>query len=314
MLNRKRQKEKKPKYTDNYLECIENYGIYIPTKTRLSILKHIVINMTITSIENYPLIYILSGEPGTGKTFSLKKICQNINCKLFHLAASELAGKYESDSKEVISKKYQDAHDYVKMNKAKAVIVIEDIHLSTLSALSGTNISGTVNSGLLLSELMDIADKSANEFRIPIFLTTNSLKKIPSTLKRNQRCVIHEMVQDECEKKLMIRALIEKELHNIKYDQLDEIINSFSKEPIAFWADVVSFYITREIDEFLYKLEFQPNRSVECITEIENKISDNRMFVTDLFSEIARYTKKNDYMKNKTYLVEEMEYESSNKI
>lgn len=161
--------------------------IHVPARFDREVRRHAI---GVTAIDRYPLLLIVQGPPGDGKSFQIAHVLERAKFGVLRMSSSLLAGSFESESVEAAKRVYRRADEFY-LSGGYPAIVFEDFDLSPATRRTETNY--TVNSQLLNGFLMNLADDVGScdvgtIRRYPIFLTGNDFTSMYAPLSRAGRC------------------------------------------------------------------------------------------------------------------------------
>lgn len=180
------------------------------------------------------------GPPGSGKTEGLIAALLAEGYSLLSASADEFASDVENGATEVLHTMLSDAERMSMETKRRFALAIHDMHLATITAVENdANIGKTVNAALLLSTLMNLADnrqlyRNYDGSNIAFFITLNSLRDIPATLKRPGRAVIYTHAPGPTDKMDVAWAVLDPRSVE-EGDLVKAVARKYRHQPVAFW-------------------------------------------------------------------------------
>lgn len=234
-----------------------------------------------------PLLLIIAGPPGTGKSFMAAETLKSIGVDIFHLSASSVGGSLEGDSVSAIKNIYLEAS-----TKQHSAIICDDMDLSAVGDVE--NQTATPNKGLGNSFLMNLADnpyqiegqkgKTYSIKKAPaVIFTVNDSNKIYKPLKRQSRSSIFNWKPSKDEMAEIVNAIFPK----LTTQQVKWLINEFPDQPIAFYEQMPLYLVKNQLKNELrfgnrFRLDFENQRKINLMI-YRAKHSDN----CDLLAEIG---------------------------
>lgn len=189
-------------------------------------------------IDHFPLILVISGKPGAGKTYQLRNYLGAIDVSPFSISAADLESFQAGRPAKLIQEKYISASSRISEGKPTALL-IDDID-TTLGEWE--NNTGTVNHQTILAFLMHIADNPiyidgfGEVNRVPIFFTGNNIDRLYAPLMRKGRASHFIWEPTRSEKAQIIKSLY-------KLDSIDaaiELVDLFPEESMSFFSNMLS--------------------------------------------------------------------------
>lgn len=211
---------------------------YIPERFMRRIDAHLLGNYS--HIDNYPLILCIVGEPGTGKTWQLRRYLKHLGVETFSVDSSLLEDEFAGRPAKYLKGTYIKASVSCK-EKSRSAIVIDDFDTTLGEWKQNT---GTVNHQALLSFLMHIAedpssvDSATGLSTVPIFITANHIERIYRPLMRYGRSDVFKW-KPTPEERANIIASILKIPDNSRKTAV-ELAKRYESEPISFFSHLIA--------------------------------------------------------------------------
>lgn len=176
----------------------------IPKEFEEIVTKHVYRNAIAERIDwNVPLILVISGPPGVGKTFQTQKVLEKLGVSLHEMSGAEFENGEAGVPAKQLLERYDTASKDYDLNQKQPVILIDDA--DTVIGNWGPMVQYTVNSQMIYKTFIDIADhpKSVHTLRgkdygavtlekksvhrVPIIMTCNDSSKFYKPLMRPGR-------------------------------------------------------------------------------------------------------------------------------
>lgn len=213
-----------------------DHNDYIPERFIARIDAHLLGN--ILEVRHFPLILIIEGDPGMGKTYQLRHYLKSVNIIPYSVSAADLESNKAGDPAKLLQQKYAEASADINEMKP-AVLLIDDID-TTLGERD--NYTGTINHFGILAFLMHIADNPTfiedigKVRRVPIFFTGNDIEKLYKPLIREGRAARYYWEPEREEKIRIVSKIFE-----FPDDSLASIlVDAFPDEKISFFSNLIS--------------------------------------------------------------------------
>lgn len=197
-------------------------------------------------ISDSPLILVIQGSSGNGKTSQSLEICSRLNVIVVSLSASSLSGPLEGDSMDTLINAYVYAATLKETYKKEVVLLIDDFDTSVASV--GDGVQSTINSQLLRSCLMHITENPTRygTLPVPIILTGNNFENMYKPLVRAIRMDFFTF-----EPSLEEKVQTVSHLYGLSPEQIPLLLREFENESIAFFSALRNDYIDDLLLEYL---------------------------------------------------------------
>lgn len=230
---------------------------HIPSRFRDEILAHI-IGVYSSKSEKFPLILGIFGNPGEGKTYMCEQVLLDFHIKKNIFSVNE----FENESSGVPAKKLREKYDELVQKYTEhgvyGVLMINDIDAAIGNW--GEMYQYTVNTQLIIGELMQISDPHTNQKkRVPIIITGNNFSAMYAPLRRSGRISGFYWQTSEPELVEILCAEYD-ELNKAEVSRLVKELNSCAAEKLLGSLPVSFFTALRSklYKESIYKLFSQP--------------------------------------------------------
>ena len=273
---------------------------YIPEEFKEVVTKHVYRNVIANISDQWtaPLILVISGPPGVGKTYQVHRILEGLDLNIHEMSGAEFEnGQAGVPAKQLLERYDQASQDY-EDSKKPAVLLIDDA--DTVIGNWGEMVQYTVNSQMVNKTLLDIADhpkkvhklrgrdyagvtldkKSVN--RIPIIMTCNDSNKFYAPLMRPGRTTIFLWNPDASTIKNVVAGIFEGILSEEDSFRLVDVLTDYSEEvdaekyrygvPISVYSDIKAMLR----DDMIIRIsnEIPLNKLIENPQLVEGMISD----------------------------------------
>ena len=218
--------------------------VVIPDRFRRRVLTHAV---SVSCSPNYPLILLVQGHPGDGKSFQAYETLKGNNFAVMRFSSVELSGTFESESVTRFKEYYCRAAESAEtIPGAIPVLLMEDFDLSPAGRRE--NSYYTVNSQLLSGFLMNLADdialcKMDTTRRIPIVVTGNDMSIVHGPLLRPGRVDVFTWRPTEHERTIMIHSALAGIVSPMEVNDAAKLARMFRGLPISAFSAAVNFCI-----------------------------------------------------------------------
>ncbi|MFI7426695.1 AAA family ATPase [Micromonospora sp. NPDC049836] len=218
----------------------------IPERFKRRVLTHAV---SASCSSNYPLILLIQGHPGDGKSFQAYETLRSSNFAVMRFSSTELSGTYESESVSRFKDYYSRAAESAEtFPEALPVLLLEDFDLSPAGRRESSFY--TVNSQLLSGFLMNLADDVAlcrmdTTRRIPLIITGNDMSVVHGPLLRPGRVDVFTWRPTEQERAIMVHSALASAVPSLDFKQAMKLARAFSDLPISAFSAALNFCIGR---------------------------------------------------------------------
>lgn len=261
---------------------------YIPERFAHRVIRHAV---AAACLERHPLVLMVQGPPGDGKSFQVRRTLESWGIEVFTRSSATLSGGLESDSVEKFKEVLDKVEDfYSKHADSLAAIVLEDFDLSPAGRQEKSEY--TVNSQLLTGFLMNMADgvevhRLASARRTPVFITGNDFSVLHRPLVRPGRMDVFTWNPTPEERARIIGSIIGRHVPPSEEGRLEEVIKMNADLSISAFAAAVDLcraehllrhvLTTGELDVDTLRHEFGDHaRTPLSMAEINEALEDAR--------------------------------------
>lgn len=211
-------------------------SLYIPERFIEAVDAHMLGNML--DISNYPLILLIVGLPGMGKTYQLRSYLEIVGVEVFSISAADLESDRAGVPAKLLEQKYIEASSSISSGNP-AVLLIDDID-TTLGEWEKN--TGTVNHQDTLAFLMHIADKPSfienvgSVNRVPVFFTCNYFNRLYKPLIRDGRANRFDWEPTREEKIAIVTSVFR--LEDSKTAEM--LVDAYPTKPISFFSNLLA--------------------------------------------------------------------------
>lgn len=210
--------------------------MYIPERFIEAVDAHMLGNML--DISNYPLILLIVGLPGMGKTYQLRSYLEIVGVDMFSISAADLESDRAGVPAKLLEQKYIEASSSISSGNP-AVLLIDDID-TTLGEWEKN--TGTVNHQDILAFLMHIADKPSfienvgSVNRVPVFFTCNYFNRLYKPLIRDGRANRFDWEPTREEKIAIVTSVFRFE----DSKTAEMLVDAYPTKPISFFSNLLA--------------------------------------------------------------------------
>lgn len=211
-------------------------SLYIPERFIEAVDAHMLGNML--DISNYPLILLIVGLPGMGKTYQLRSYLEIVGVEVFSISAADLESDRAGVPAKLLEQKYIEASSSISSGNP-AVLLIDDID-TTLGEWEKN--TGTVNHQDILAFLMHIADKPSfienvgSVNRVPVFFTCNYFNRLYKPLIRDGRANRFDWKPTREEKIAIVTSVFRFE----DSKTAEMLVDAYPTKPISFFSNLLA--------------------------------------------------------------------------
>ena len=211
-------------------------SLYIPERFIEAVDAHMLGNML--DISNYPLILLIVGLPGMGKTYQLRSYLEIVGVEVFSISAADLESDRAGVPAKLLEQKYIEASSSISSGNP-AVLLIDDID-TTLGEWEQN--TGTVNHQDILAFLMHIADKPSfienvgSVNRVPVFFTCNYFNRLYKPLIRDGRANRFDWEPTREEKIAIVTSVFRFE----DSKTAEMLVDAYPTKPISFFSNLLA--------------------------------------------------------------------------
>lgn len=211
-------------------------SLYIPERFIEAVDAHMLGNML--DISNYPLILLIVGLPGMGKTYQLRSYLEIVGVEVFSISAADLESDRAGVPAKLLEQKYIEASSSISSGNP-AVLLIDDID-TTLGEWEKN--TGTVNHQDILAFLMHIADKPSfienvgSVNRVPVFFTCNYFNRLYKPLIRDGRANRFDWEPTREEKIAIVTSVFRFE----DSKTAEMLVDAYPTKPISFFSNLLA--------------------------------------------------------------------------
>lgn len=179
----------------------------------------------------------VQGASGQGKTEGCLVAALNAGFHVLPLTGADFAGKTEGASTEALHAVLSECVSWSALHKAWVVITLDDFDLSTASI--GDDTAHTINSQLLIQEVMALADerhryRNGDGTNIGFIVTVNDATGMRESLTRSGRADWYDHVPSNEDKANIAHAILAPQT-SAERDLVKALVRKNMRQPVAFW-------------------------------------------------------------------------------
>lgn len=236
------------KFIDYFYKPGQQYGMHnVPCVDMTGLVQ-----ASVLSVRMGPAVrgFVLSGEPGVGKTHLLVNAVTSIPSTAAMLLPNSMFGsKHEGGLVENFEAAMADAVSYSAFFRHHVAIILDDADASELSV--GENTGHTTNANSFAGYLQNLltSPRLHVDFMgkpIPLLFTVNDATKIRPSLFRDDRVTRAELTLDENARDKMIVAAFKPEGF-AETRIVEKLIRSFRQQNMSFWAALVKDWKSHQV-------------------------------------------------------------------
>lgn len=227
-------------------------NIFIPQRFSQRVTDHVILNYLEDNHFFQPPLYLaIEGTPGQGKTMQVIAACNKKKIAVKYISASELSGKKEAESRDVLKRIYSEALTLFQSG-IYVCILIDDFHMGI--AITDEKINKTINSNLLIGYMMNLAQSSFKQ-KIPIILTGNDFSQVYPALIRDGRADMFFWEPTHDEKFGIIKSIYKPILQNDDLENLQNFYTKYQSHNIAFFVQLINDFRRRLLSDEISKID-----------------------------------------------------------
>ena len=225
---------------------------------QLAVLRHVAHHVVPRLAANRPPRFlVIQGNPGEGKTETVRVTCSRSDIDCILVSGAELAGETENAGVAALEQIGRAALAISDREKRPLVILLDDFDLSSVARLDRTEY--TVSSQLLTGHLQFIADtgalRTAAGVPIPLIMTGNDFTAVRTSLLRPGRAthVEHQPTFDQkCD-------IIGTMLNCRDARAVRGLVKAYRDQPVAFFAQLKVLAADAALDQLIRTHGFNPS-------------------------------------------------------
>lgn len=221
--------------------------VVVSDRFRGMVYAHLTMNLHSQVIPGTPLVLAIHGQPGTGKSFQLGEVLEELGVEARTLVSSDFEDQYAGEPARKIRRAYEEC-GAVSQGGARA-LVINDFDAAV--GKWGDLVQTTSNRQHVLGELLDICDRPSGDtddpvLRTPIFITANDLTKLYQPLMRSGRARLFYWEPDRGE---LIRIVSGIYADALDVSATEKIVDHLGSSRISDYSDLLNFYVHSQVME-----------------------------------------------------------------
>lgn len=180
----------------------------------------------------------LQGRPGEGKSEGCLVACLNAGFHVAILSPGLFAGDVEGASVQALHAVLAELVRWSTIHRCRIVVIVDDFDLSTANV--SENQGSTINSQLLVNEVMSLADKrhlyrNADGSNIGLIFTVNDATGMRESLTRSGRSEIYDHVPTFEDKANIAWAVLDPKT-SAERDLVHALVRKYARrQPVSFW-------------------------------------------------------------------------------
>lgn len=180
----------------------------------------------------------VQGRPGEGKSVGCLVACLNAGFHSAVLSPGLFAGEVEGASVQRLHEVMAEVARWSEAHRVRVVVIVDDFDLSIASV--GENTGSTVNSSLLINEVMSLADnrhlyRNVDGSNIAFIMTVNDATGMRESLHRPGRAIWHDHVPSAEDKANIAHQVLDPKT-SAERDLVAALVRRHRSQPVAFWG------------------------------------------------------------------------------
>lgn len=225
---------------------------YIPKEFSRQIRLHLISNYL--ELGDFPLMLLIVGAPGMGKTFQLATELGLLGVEAFSVRSVDLEDMYAGVPAQKVEKAYRDASKCME-DGVPAALVIHDID-TTLGEWKDS--ASTVNHQNILSVFMHLCDNPHEVAerackRVPIFLTGNYVERLYKPLVREGRAHCFTWDPSMEERAHVVRSIFSLDDSAVSARLSMGLVTAYAEKPISFFSEYVASRESESLLQYAYR-------------------------------------------------------------
>lgn len=244
-------------------------NMFIPQRFMQRVIDHVVLNyLEDNHFFQPPLYLVIEGTSGQGKTIQTIGACNKKKIAVKYISASQLSGKKEAESREVLEQLYDEAVALYN-GGIYCCILVDDFHMG--NAITDDKVKKTINSNLLIGFMMNLADSEFRQ-RIPMVLTGNDFSTVYPALVRDGRADVFFWEPTYDEKFETIKTIYSSLLWDTDFKDMKKFYNDYKDYSVAFFKQLINDLRRQRISAEISKID---DISASSLHTLSQKIKQN---------------------------------------
>ncbi|WP_299810418.1 AAA family ATPase [uncultured Roseibium sp.] len=224
-------------------------GRYIPPTVAYNVLAHLSLFRSIAENPNIngPAILIMQGPAGSGKTSTIRHLCNHICAPLYEIHGKDMVSQWEGQGTKALERKIIEAAN--DPSPFQPVVLLDDAEMGGLRV--DERFTGTVNNNASSGWLMQFANNPREllvesdtgtrrtiRFKRPpaLILIVNNISALHSPLVREGRAALCTLDPRGVDLQRVIAGMFPK----LSVRQAGQLVNKFPEKSVAFFAELVN--------------------------------------------------------------------------
>lgn len=206
----------------------------------LKVREHLVNQIGTTTRDQAARSLWVQGQPGQGKSVGCIVACLNAGFHVAVLSPGLFAGEVEGAPVQKLHEVLAELVRWSEVHRVRVIVIVDDFDLSTANV--GENTGATVNSELLVNEIMSLCDnrhlyRNLDGSNIGLIMTVNDATGMRESLTRSGRAIFHDHIPS-AEDKANIAYLVLDPRTSAERDLVAALVRRHKRQPVAFWTDL----------------------------------------------------------------------------